>query len=414
METKEKSRIPDWLKNLQENSWELELLVSGGAIFSLIQVSDLFLETIGTMRITAHLPGIGIVMIVGMLGIKILTIGFIVHLILRAFWLGLVCINYVFPVGINADKLKHKRPFKPKHVEGDMKEHIMRVDSLCGTIMFISIISAVAITGLLILFCIVIYLIISFENTTGAATMELVATVFVVNLWLYVFDLLLMGLFRRIPLLSYVIFPFFWLFDLFSFRFFYQRSLNLFSTNVKKVRFFLGALLFAAGAFVATYLSIYRAMHWPNPFDGREYKWQMAEGSEINYKFYRDQMDESERARASIQSKLIHSNYLDVFLLYQRVQDNLIADSHPADSMKTYSRIVGVMIDDSIYNEVTWHPTWNKELTNIGISAMIEIRHLSNGEHILKVYTKFDWKDEQEKFDRGYMESFIPFWKDVN
>jgi hypothetical protein len=34
MEKKSESqRIPSWLQNLQENSWELELLISGGAVF---------------------------------------------------------------------------------------------------------------------------------------------------------------------------------------------------------------------------------------------------------------------------------------------------------------------------------------------------------------------------------------------
>ena len=35
-EQKEIDETPSWLKNLQENSWELELLISGGAIFTLI------------------------------------------------------------------------------------------------------------------------------------------------------------------------------------------------------------------------------------------------------------------------------------------------------------------------------------------------------------------------------------------
>jgi len=38
--------IPKWLRRLQENSWEMELLISGGAIFSLFQLSDLYVDFI--------------------------------------------------------------------------------------------------------------------------------------------------------------------------------------------------------------------------------------------------------------------------------------------------------------------------------------------------------------------------------
>ncbi|MBK9192531.1 MAG: hypothetical protein IPM77_14075 [Crocinitomicaceae bacterium] len=61
------------MKNLQENSWELELLVSGGAIFSLIQMSDLYIDWIRTIKITTQIPGMSIILILGMFGIKILT-----------------------------------------------------------------------------------------------------------------------------------------------------------------------------------------------------------------------------------------------------------------------------------------------------------------------------------------------------
>ena len=37
--TNSNHQIPKWLKQIMENSWELELLISGGAIFSLFQLS---------------------------------------------------------------------------------------------------------------------------------------------------------------------------------------------------------------------------------------------------------------------------------------------------------------------------------------------------------------------------------------
>jgi hypothetical protein len=407
------NKIPDWLKNLQENSWELELLVSGGAIFSLIQLSDLYINWINTLRITTHLPGAGFMIISGVLGIKILTTGFILHLIMRAYWLGMVCINYVYPNGINADKLNQAKPFKSSNTNGDLKDQIMKIDKYCGTVMFTSIISAVAITSLSVLFCLIIFLIMYLETSFGGAILDWIFTLLIIQFLFYVADLLLMGILRKIPFLSYLFFPFFKVFDFFSFRKFYQRPLNLFSSNVPKLKFFIRAFIFTIVSIVSTYLAIYRTMHWPNSFDSREYKWNMADGEYMAYANYRDQITEKDKSRVSIQSKIISSNFLDVFVLYERRFDFLINATETPDSLKTFASITGVQIDDSTYNDVSWSPYWNSEITNIGINAMLDITHLSNGKHILRVFTKSDQIDPTDLEHLEQFETSIPFWKDV-
>src|SRR5687767_1705820 len=97
--------IPNWLREIEENSWNLELLISGGAIFSLLQLPDLFIEFIFTLRFTNHLPGTGLFIVMGMFGIRLLTVGFILHLLMRAYWLALVCINYANKNGIRLHRI---------------------------------------------------------------------------------------------------------------------------------------------------------------------------------------------------------------------------------------------------------------------------------------------------------------------
>src|SRR5436190_17320790 len=99
---------PKWLKRIQENSWEAEILISGGAIFSLFQLGDFagqYVLHIKEIRQTAGLNETAMFLFMGINGI---TIGFITHLILRAFWVGLVCLNFAYPAGINFSKLKIK------------------------------------------------------------------------------------------------------------------------------------------------------------------------------------------------------------------------------------------------------------------------------------------------------------------
>ena len=150
MTTKD-DRLPDWLKRLQENSWELELLISGGAIFSLFQLADFFINWVQIIRMNNHLPGMAIILMIGMVGIKMLNLGFILHLILRAYWIALICINYVYPNGINPSRLKLRKPFKIREVkEGNLKSQILRVDNFCGTVLYLTITSVVVILGLIL------------------------------------------------------------------------------------------------------------------------------------------------------------------------------------------------------------------------------------------------------------------------
>jgi hypothetical protein len=106
---------PAWLKSLQENSWELEFLISGGAIFTLFQLSGYWVDSIESMRILFPFPGANLFFMIGALGIEVLKIGFIIHLLMRAFWISMVCINYAYPQGINESKVKWQKPFSLKN-----------------------------------------------------------------------------------------------------------------------------------------------------------------------------------------------------------------------------------------------------------------------------------------------------------
>jgi len=412
-QTETENKIPEWLKNLQENSWELELLVSGGAIFSLIQMSDLYLEWIKTIKITSQIPGMAIMLILGMFGIKILTTGFILHLILRAFWLGLVCINYVYPGGIKKEKLNFKNPFETKHNEGDLKDQIMGVDKLCGTLMYTSIISAAALAGITFLILCLIGFIVTFEENISGAS-DLITYLFFSMFWIYVLDLLLSGIIRKIPYLSYLFFPFFKIYDLVSFRKLYQRSLNLFSSNVNKLKFFAGAILFACAALLSTYLAVYRTMHWPNMFDQRAYKYQLADDGYTSYGMYRDEMNETDFSMVNIQSKIIEHNVLDLFVRYDVSQDHYINKLTKPDTSKTYADVIEISIDDSVYTNLNWYEKWNRDVTNIGVNALIDIAHLKRGQHLLTISTRKDLQDPEDSDHPVKYYTEIPFFKDVD
>lgn len=404
---KEKTPIPKWLKNLQENSWELELLISGGAIFSLFQFSDLWLNWINTLKITSTIPGTSIFLIIGMFGIKLLTIGFVLHLSFRAFWLAMVCINFVYPEGINKNKIKLKRPLNVTFKDGsDLHNPIMAVDKLCGTVMFMSITYAFLLIGLLFtLLCIITIPLILFEDLNNVlleSVIEYTLSVMFVGFLIYLVDLVLFGFLRKIPYLTYLLFPFFKFYDWISFRVVYRRGLMLLHTNINKSKLLAFTTIFLLFAACFTYLSIYRIMHWPNVFDNREYKWNMAENEFITPSWYRDNPNFNKAQTITLQSKLIKDNYLDVFVLYKKHYDFIINDFLPYTHDSMFTSIIKIKLDGKPLNNLDWHPTWGEDIDQVGVTTMIPLREYNNGKHVLSI-----WNPSKAQFQE------IPFWKDV-
>jgi hypothetical protein len=161
----EKNPVPVWLQNLQDNSWEIELLISGGAVFTLLQFPDAFLIFYRSVKTSYALPGLNVYLILGMACIKILTNGFILHLLLRSFWLAMVCINYTFPQGIEGRRMKQAHPFRSRHVDGDLREQIMWVDRISGLVIFMTILSTLVLLGFLLVMVLIVFSANNVRNT---------------------------------------------------------------------------------------------------------------------------------------------------------------------------------------------------------------------------------------------------------
>lgn len=88
---------PQWLEDIQNNSWNPELLISGGILFSLIQIPE-FLHQSGILLLqkSGYFESLVITRIL-MVVINGLIVGFTLHLIIGGFWVSAVCLSYVFP-----------------------------------------------------------------------------------------------------------------------------------------------------------------------------------------------------------------------------------------------------------------------------------------------------------------------------
>ena len=403
---KPESQIPKWLKSIQENSWELELLISGGAIFTLFEFGDLYLDWRTNLKMYTALPGTDILFLTGLLAIKILTLGFSLHLLTRAYWLALVCINYVFPNGINSEKIKWKKPYKVKHSKNEnLKELITRVDRYCGTIVFTSIISVFALAGIMLLFVTMFSIIFLFEESF---VRELLINLWFIFTLLYIIDFVAFGIFRKIPFISYATFPFFKLFDLITLRIHYQPALFMFNTNIKRIKFSLLALAFLGVAITFSYLSVYKMMHWPNLFDQREYKWNLADNPWVSYSYYKDQHATDKYYPYYIDKKVQDGNLMEVFLSYEKKFDFILDEMNNSDPNFTLAQALKVNIDSTEIKSLEWFPTSINDNQNFGISCFIPIDNFNNGQHLLIIENSEG--TENERIDARHKQIGIPFW----
>jgi hypothetical protein len=402
----QETKLPKWLKSLQERSWELELLISGGAIFSLFQFSDLYLDWRVNLRMYTALPVMNEIFLIGMIGIKTLTLGFIIHLFMRAFWLAMVCLNYVFPEGIKTNPIIYKTPFY--HIdEGskNLQELIIKLDKICGIIISTSILAVFAITGIVLL-SLTLLLLITLSNNTSSHLLETISTIWFIFILIYIADFISFGLIRKTPYISHLAYPAFKSMDVLSLRILYRKPLLVFTTNISKSRLLFSALLFASAATILTYFSIYKVMHWPNIFDQRDFLLQLSDNPYIVSGFYLDELSDGGRShyyRAAINSKLQQGNYLEFFLTYERRYDHLI-DQLP-DSIRTLPQIVKLSIGEREINNINWFPALKPD-DIAGISCMIPISEFDNGHYNLKVNIL------NPGTGSNYFSLLIPFWID--
>lgn len=127
-----------WLQRLKDESWEAELLISTVAIFGTLQLFKLINWgvniTINVLPPSQYLVGYGI-LLGGLLAISILTTMFVIHFLLRAYWVGLVGLNSVFPdYGLEDSAYSEIYTKKMLSILPKLNKTIKDVDELCSVI----------------------------------------------------------------------------------------------------------------------------------------------------------------------------------------------------------------------------------------------------------------------------------------
>ena len=136
--TRENKESKAWLQTLKDQSWEAELIISTVAIFGTLQLFKVTSWTtdylINVLSPSDYLLGYAIIL-TGLMAISTLITMFVIHFLLRAYWVGLVGLNSVFP-DYNLEESPYSELYTTKmlNILPKLKDTIPEVDDLCSVI----------------------------------------------------------------------------------------------------------------------------------------------------------------------------------------------------------------------------------------------------------------------------------------
>jgi hypothetical protein len=138
-----------WLKEVTNKSWNLELLISGAALWLttylpdaveyLYEYQNQHFDITGLSKGNVKLPMLAYAFFKAVAYSLILT--FTIHLVLRAFWVSLIGLQAAFPEGIRFDKIHNISPRMQQLYQqrlGSLSDYIIRLDKLCSRVMGVS------------------------------------------------------------------------------------------------------------------------------------------------------------------------------------------------------------------------------------------------------------------------------------
>jgi hypothetical protein len=100
-------------------TWEMELLISGASVFALMQLPSWLNQAFLSLQIWNHDQYLNTLLLPLFIYVKVavvsLAVTFLLHLCLRAYWVGLIGLDSVFPGGPKLDHMKYG-PYFQSHL----------------------------------------------------------------------------------------------------------------------------------------------------------------------------------------------------------------------------------------------------------------------------------------------------------
>ena len=424
------------LKKLQEESWQLELLISGFAIFGLFTAFPSISESVNESQNNQQIYKF-VISLVAQISCAILIFNLLLHVLLRGLWIGALGLRYVSG-DIDYDSLNYSEKFTNylKRKVGSFDKYIATLENYCSIIFAISfllIFYVLAITFTIIVIALAGNYIIDNDNlpTWLSKGFGIVFILFIVfGMFFTLIDFVTLGFLKKKKWISKLYFPIYWVFSFITLSFLYRPLVYNFLDNKFGRRLSLMLIPFYVLILIATSVKYNYSNYLSMNANSNEYT--------ANSENYEDLLIESNGFidNVAIQSKVITDPYVKVFVLYSENIENNIFQFNPElepekdirgldtdivvtgnnfvssskrDSLrrvylKTFNSIYSVKIDTTEYEtEFILSKSFKGEL---GFETYLKASKLEEGKHLLKVNRLRIRKGDTAKWNI----SKIPFW----
>lgn len=413
---------PTWLSEIQDRSWEPELFISGGAIFFLWQATDfLHYESFILTQTTGYFEPLVIANFL-IAALNALIFGFALHLITRGFWTAAVTLSYVYPKGVQMDRIHYAPSFKEhiKEVRGTV-EQVVFLETVSSMIFTLSFFFFLIIIGLLLTLLVIIPHSALVEIVGARIFFYMQAFAFLLYLlgFIYLIDFFTLGYIKKQKRFAKIYYPIYVVFSWLTLAHLYRTTYYTLVSHSRPWILILGAVLYIAIAFS---ISLFRLEGSQILLDVRSYLNLKSETYSHQAHYYENLRKPGELVQhVTIQSEIISENYVKLFIVHQKVIENLMSQgcdammNQPAAYLRCYSNFYKIYIDGQFQDSLTWRHYKHPDTREVGIVAFIPIGDLESKEHILKIILHVNKSDDLRKLSRFGMQgstyAYIPFWK---
>lgn len=421
------NQIGEWLKKLERESWQLELLVSAFTIFLLIQAGVAFDDFLTGLQYQYNLSdsalAVGYIFLALLnRSLDALTIFLVGHLMLRGFWIGTIGLRSV-QADIDFSKLNYNEFFtenlKKKVITLD--QLVIKLDEICSVIFAFAflVISMLLAFGLYLLMLAGVAILVNgladltpsgMDGFLGVVAISLILLLLFSGL-IYMIDYFTLGFFKKIRWFRKIYYPIYSFYNVITLsvlsRSIYYYLISKFTK--KKIR-----ILYAlVGTVILTYSIL--------DFD----QYQFYPDADNNYliltNYYDDLRSEDQYIdKVSIPSKYVDKAYFPLFIRYNP-SDNSTIQTHCPDFepvkddglnwrfslltsggnfqisgrdysgeefetlLQCQSEMYEISVNDSIYDNLSYHFYAHPAKDQKGLLTTISVDAFLNGENILSV-----------------------------
>lgn len=267
-----KSIFKEWLEKLQQESWQLELLISGFAIFGIYQARTLipdfdfarngYLDDAGAW--------LGMLVFIFKKGWLIFFLNLLIHVVLRGLWIGAIGLRYVSQ-DIDYDSFRYSDIFTRflKKSVGSYDDFIERLEKVCSIIFAYTFLLFLLFMSFMFFFMQVIFIAQLIQKLNpGDSDVQFISGLFAIIYFMFgsivFFDLITMGGFKKVKnkFFSTIYFYIYRFFGFVTLSFFYRPLLyNFIDNNYTKKLFYLSIPYITIVAFGETMI-----VNIPNPY----------------------------------------------------------------------------------------------------------------------------------------------------